>query len=181
MVFSEEETNEMIALAKSICGPDCEITIDTIDNHFWNYKGDSLSLNENWRGSIWTDYSNFKEEALKMCVEIFDDRLAKKLKETLTDCDCARFSDGYWYKFTKKGATKEGAIEKVCRSLSISTEDIIAFGDDYSDIGMLKLSGIGVAMGNAIEEVKKISDVVIAGSDEDGIAKYLNDLLEKQV
>ena len=54
-----------------------------------------------------------------------------------------------------------------------------AFGDDYADIGMLQISGIGVAMGNAIDDVKKISDIVIESNDENGIALYLNHLLEK--
>ena len=54
-------------------------------------------------------------------------------------------------------------------------EDIVAFGDDYADIGMLKLAGIGVAMGNAIHEVKKAADVVIGSNEEDGIAKYLEE------
>lgn len=49
----------------------------------------------------------------------------------------------------------------------------IAFGDDYADIGMLKLCGVGVAMGNAIDEVKAIADCVIGDNDHDGIAKYL--------
>ena len=57
-------------------------------------------------------------------------------------------------------------------------EDIIAFGDDYADIGMLKMAGIGVAMGNAIEAVKEIADVVIGTNDEDGIAEWLSAYLQ---
>lgn len=53
------------------------------------------------------------------------------------------------------------------------TEAIIAFGDDYADIGMLELCGLGVAMGNAIEEVKERADFVIGSNDEDGIAVFL--------
>ncbi|MBD5520522.1 MAG: HAD hydrolase family protein [Lachnospiraceae bacterium] len=55
----------------------------------------------------------------------------------------------------------------MCRDL------IIAFGDDYADIGMLKLCGRGIAMGNAINEVKEEADCVIGSNDEDGIAEYL--------
>lgn len=178
-LFSEERTNEMINIAKQICGLNSEITIDTIDKHYWNYKVEPLNVNETWGESCWTDYSNFRGEALKMCVEIFDENTANVLKDTLKDCDCIRFSDGYWYKFTKKGVTKEYAIQLVCESFSISTDEIIAFGDDYADMGMLKISGVGVAMGNAINDVKKISDVVIGSNDEDGIAEYLNHLMEK--
>lgn len=53
------------------------------------------------------------------------------------------------------------------------TESIIAFGDDYADIGMLQLCGTGVAMGNAIDEVKDKADVVIGSNDEDGIAVFI--------
>ena len=53
------------------------------------------------------------------------------------------------------------------------TESIIAFGDDYADIGMLQLCWTGVAMGNAIDEVKDKADVVIGSNDEDGIAVFI--------
>ena len=65
------------------------------------------------------------------------------------------FTDGYWYKFTKKNVTKENAIMKITEVCGFATDSIIAFGDDYADIGMLELCGTGVAMGNAIDEVKK--------------------------
>ena len=55
----------------------------------------------------------------------------------------------------------------------LKTEEMIAFGDDYADIGMLKLCGKGIAMGNAIDEVKEKADLVIGSNDEDGIAEYL--------
>ncbi len=92
---------------------------------------------------------------------------------SLKECDCKRFSDGYWYQFTKKAVTKEKAILKVCSVLEIKTEDITAFGDDYADIGMLQMCGTGIAMGNAIDEVKQEADLVIGSNDKDGIAEYL--------
>lgn len=92
----------------------------------------------------------------------------------MPDCDCIRFSDGYWYKFTKKTATKEHAIAKICAACKIEEEEIIAFGDDYADIGMLQLCGKGIAMGNAIEEVKASADLVIGSNDEEGIADFLD-------
>lgn len=172
-VFSKERTRELIRTARKVCGISCEITIDTIDRHYWNYKVDPKKQDQSWGDSIWTDFSDFNEEALKMCVEIFDDRTANLLAEELLDCDAARFSDGFWYKYTKKGVTKEDSIRVVCDACGLSVDDIIAFGDDYADIGMLKMAGIGVAMGNAIKEVKEIANVVIGTNDEDGIADYL--------
>lgn len=177
--FSEEETNVMIDMARNICGNDCEITIDTIDAHYWNYKIDPKKLDKSWGDSIYTDFSDFNECSLKMCVEIFNQDKADKLTRSLSDCDCIRFSDGFWYKFTKKNVTKENAIIKITEVCGFGTESIIAFGDDYADIGMLQLCGTGVAMGNAIDEVKERADIVIGSNDEEGIADFIeNEILQ---
>ncbi len=172
-VFSKEETQQIISAARRVAGVDCEITVDTMKAHYWNYKTDPKKQDKSWGDSIYTDFTDFAESSLKICVEIFDDNRARRLQDMLKDCDCVRFSDGYWYKFTPAGVTKENAIREVCTALTISLKDIIAFGDDYADIGMLKLCGMGIAMGNAAEEVKKAADLVIGSNDEEGIAEYL--------
>ena len=51
----------------------------------------------------------------------------------------------------------------------------MAFGDDLADIGMLKMCGLGVAMGNAVDEAKAAADIVIGTNDEDGIAYFLKE------
>ena len=62
---------------------------------------------------------------------------------------------------------------KITEVSGFGTESIIAFGDDFADIGMLELCGLGVAMGNAIEEIKEKADIIIGSNDEDGIAVFL--------
>lgn len=171
--ISAEETRKMIETARKICGDDCEITIDTLEKHYWNYKIDPKKQDKSWGDSIYTDFSDFDQPSLKMCVEVFDERKAGALKEALPEFDCIRFSDGFWYKFTKAGVTKEKAIRRICSACGINLTDIIAFGDDFADIGMLQLCGTGIAMGNAIEEVKAIADIVIGTNEEEGIAEYV--------
>lgn len=172
-MFSAEETRQMIAAARSVCGAECEITIDTIDAHYWNYKIDPRKQDQSWGDSIYTDFKDFGESSLKMCVEIFDDAQAIQLQKLLKECDCIRFSDGYWYKFTQKAVTKERAIMEICDASGIKPVEIAAFGDDFADIGMLELCGMGIAMGNAIDAVKAKADFVIGSNDEDGIAAFL--------
>ena len=81
--FSATETKAMIAMARTVCGEDCEITIDTINAHYWNYKADPKKADQNWGDSIYTDFADFAECSLKMCVEIFDDEKAAQLAEKL--------------------------------------------------------------------------------------------------
>ena len=139
--MSVEETQSMIATTRKILGEDCEISVDMIDTNYWNYKVDPRIADQNWGDSVYSDFVDFPEPALKFCAEIFEDEKAMELKEAFPNCDCARFSDGYWYKFTKAGVTKESAIQFMCASCGIALENVIAFGDDYADIGMLKLCG----------------------------------------
>ena len=171
--FSVEETAAMIKTAREICGADVEITVDTPDAHYWNYTVDPLSWDKTWGGSIYTDYSEIPAQALKICVQIFDAEKAERLAAAFPDCDFARFSGSDWYKFTKRSATKEHAILRLCDVCGFTPDEIIAFGDDFADIGMLRLCGTGIAMGNAIPEVKAAADAVIGDNDHDGIAAYL--------
>ena len=171
--FSVIETKDFIESARKICGLDCGITVDTLDAHYCNYKTDPKEQYKSWGDSIYTDFTDFKCEALKICVEIPDPGLAQKLREHFSELDSQRFSDGDWYKFTKSGITKEKAILAVCEACNAAVSETVAFGDDFADIGMLEICGIGVAMGNAIQEVKDIADDIALSNEEDGVAAYL--------
>ena len=103
--------------------------------------------------------------------------IAEKLANCLSDCGCLRFAGTVWHKFTKKEATKEKAILKACEIYGIALEDVTAFGDDAPDIGMLKLCGTIVVMGNALDIVKEAADIVNDSNDDDGIAKYLEQII----
>ncbi len=70
-------------------------------------------------------------------------------------------------------ATKFNGIKTLAAHLNIPLNQIAAFGDDYNDIQMLKGCGIGVAMGNALEEAKAAADAITLTHDQDGVAKWL--------
>lgn len=70
-------------------------------------------------------------------------------------------------------ATKSKAIEALAKKWNIDISEIVSFGDDINDIDMLTSCGTGVAMGNAIEEVKAIADETCETNDNNGVAKWL--------
>jgi 5-amino-6-(5-phospho-D-ribitylamino)uracil phosphatase len=59
----------------------------------------------------------------------------------------------------------------------IRPEEVVAAGDDVNDIPMIQNAGLGVAMGNAAEEVKKVAKRVIKKNSEDGLAEFLEEVL----
>ncbi len=78
----------------------------------------------------------------------------------------------------KKGMNKVIGLEKIAKYFDIPKERIIAFGDEDNDLEMIDYAGVGVAMGNAIEELKSISDHVTKTNEEDGIAVFLEEYLK---
>ncbi|MGG0451782.1 Cof-type HAD-IIB family hydrolase [Priestia megaterium] len=71
-------------------------------------------------------------------------------------------------------ASKSNAIKKLEKFYDITNQEVMALGDNFNDIDMLKYSGLGVAMGNAPDEVKIIADEVTLSNDEDGLKYALN-------
>lgn len=72
-----------------------------------------------------------------------------------------------------KGVSKGKSLYEIADIYSIPYENIIAFGDEMNDKSMIEMAGIGVAMGNAVEGIKEISDFITLTNEEDGIAYYL--------
>lgn len=75
--------------------------------------------------------------------------------------------------FVLKGCSKALGMELILKELNCPKEETMAFGDSGNDIPMLKAAGIGVAMGNGVEEAKNAADFVTKSVMEDGIAYAL--------
>ena len=75
-------------------------------------------------------------------------------------------------------ATKGVALSKLADYLEIPIEETMAFGDDLNDISMLEKAGVGVAMGNAYDEVKKAADYITDDCDRNGVASAVKHFLE---
>ena len=138
---------------------------------FWNRKKDkSTDYADN---SIYDDFFDFTQPAMKICVQTDDLGKAQKIAQSVPSCDFLPFSDIPWYKFSPSSATKENAILILCQKMNILPQEILAFGDDFNDIGMLKLCGKGIAMENAISQVKEVAGEITKTNNEDGVAWYV--------
>ena len=90
----------------------------------------------------------------------------------LPNCEMGRWHPAF-VDVTAKGNTKQHGIDEIIRHFGIRLEETMAFGDGGNDISMLRHAGIGVAMGNAKDDVKVIADYVTASVDDNGIADAL--------
>lgn len=89
------------------------------------------------------------------------------------------FASRKWIEIMPQWCTKINAINIVAEYYNIRNEDIICFGDGLNDIDMLKNVGVGVAMANALNEVKEVADLVTDKTNtEDGIVDFLENYLK---
>lgn len=79
--------------------------------------------------------------------------------------------------FVSLTASKGNALVKLVDLLNIRIQDTICFGDSENDTSMIMLAGTGVAMGNASEQLKNISDSVTDNNNSDGLAKAIEDFV----
>ncbi|MBR1737630.1 MAG: HAD family phosphatase [Firmicutes bacterium] len=70
------------------------------------------------------------------------------------------FSSERLLEFNPKNVNKGSAIKELCEYLGISTDEVIGIGDSYNDIEMIEISGVGVAVQNANDDVKKKADYI---------------------
>lgn len=122
--------------------------------------------------------SSFKEavkgDIYQMTI-FFKEDVEAEIAKQLPICEFNR-----WYPtfvdLTAKGNTKAHGIEVVADYCNIPIENVVAFGDGGNDIPMLEVAGVGVAMGNATDEVKNHADHVTTSVDDNGIANALSHL-----
>jgi len=81
---------------------------------------------------------------------------------------------GYILEIIHPEASKWQALQQLASQESIAPDQIMAVGDDWNDLEMLRHAGLGIAMGNAPDGVQAVADHVTASNAEDGLAQALN-------
>ncbi len=71
---------------------------------------------------------------------------------------------------THPEADKASALEMVCRQMDVALSDVMAMGDSESDLAMLRLVGLGIAMANSPDEVRRAAVHIAPSNDADGVA-----------
>ena len=96
-----------------------------------------------------------------------------KKRHTHQQLHCTQSTDVY-VEFTSPTATKGQAVKFLAEDvLDLKPEQVMAIGDNFNDCEMLQYAGVGVAMGNAPQEVKHSADYVTNDVDQDGVVQAI--------
>lgn len=152
--------------------PDYRIAVESNDVMYSNFNAGEI-----WPGIDYIKTSDFKElrhsHAEKIIVDAHSKEEMNVLMKYMTDDLYILFSENRLITIHNKQSTKMNGIKTLAERYDISPSQIVAFGDDYNDVDMLKSCGMGVAVGNALPEVKDAAREITESNEQDGVAKWL--------
>ncbi|SDZ02038.1 hypothetical protein SAMN05421736_105107 [Evansella caseinilytica] len=186
--FPAEHTPLDQSTAKTIIST-CEtfrvqnIMVEVMDEYYMRYQNqgfaDAFTLGQhpvnygNLLELLSTDPTSLlihpEEHNSQELVDLLDDAHAEVIEQ--------RSWGAPWHviEIVKAGLNKAVGLQKISDYYQIPRERIIAFGDEDNDLEMIEYAGCGIAMGNAIEELKGISDEITVTNEEDGVALFLEE------
>jgi Cof subfamily protein (haloacid dehalogenase superfamily) len=183
--LSKDKTHTLIDLAKSA------------DSDFHTYvDGDILTERHNPFTDIEAELTSMPirdVSCLKSTVQsnvpkllmVAEPSKVKKMHAAMNESHGTEFtitiSKPYFLEFTKNAVDKSAGIDVICSYLGINKNDVVAMGDSYNDLTMIRDCGIGVAMGNAPDDIKAISDFIAPSNKDDGVATVVNEILKQQL
>lgn len=131
---------------------------------------------------IKTDDTNIiskKYKANKILIIEHDEKKYLKIYEmfkNIKEIEITKSSSGF-IDIMASGVSKKNSLEKLVRRCNYKREDIVAFGDNYNDIDMLKYAGCAITTKNGVQKVKEICNYVSKSNNEDGVAYAINKYL----
>ncbi|PYZ98202.1 phosphoglycolate phosphatase [Alteribacter lacisalsi] len=141
---------------------------DEHGTHFW-----AASVDQVWNAELPENLHD--HEWMKFGFDVKEDEVREKIKSLLTAEKELEITNSSLtnLEINAAGINKAYALKKVCKRLGITMNEVMAVGDSLNDLAMIKEAGIGVAMGNAQDYVKKQADYVTSTNLEHGVAEAI--------
>jgi Cof subfamily protein (haloacid dehalogenase superfamily) len=148
-------------------------------NQFTNIEGEITGLDIVEVGSFVEAVSKpvVKVLMLEEAAKLAD--VEEKLQQELAGKLSVMRSKPFFLEFTEQGVTKGTSLSHLIQQLGIKREEVIAIGDSYNDLAMIEFAGLGVAMGNAPDDIKAKANFVTDTNMNDGVAKVVEKFVLK--
>lgn len=145
------------------------------EEFFYRLQGGKLYMDD-MRGPAWREVKTFADvlHTAPTFIRFLGEESVSAMQREFGDLPL-HFKYESWMNFvecavTSAQATKQRALARLCADFQILPERVLAIGDSRNDIPMLRWAGTGVAMGNALPEVREAVRHVTATNEDDGVA-----------
>lgn len=149
----------------------CRLGAESRDRLFANFDAGEI-----WPGIAFTRTADFSElrggPAEKLLLAEPPETLAAAAALLPPDL-YLEVSEGVLGMVLRRGATKEGALRALSERVGVPLGNVVSFGDDQNDIGMLRTAGVGVAPENAAKAVRAAADCICGPCGGDGAARWI--------
>ncbi|KYG32364.1 Cof-type HAD-IIB family hydrolase [Alkalihalobacillus trypoxylicola] len=161
------------------------IMVEVIDDFYLRHF-DQVLVDSFVAGQSPVEYGNLidivNQDPTCILIHPFDHH-AEELKNLLSSAHAEVIDQRSWgapmniLELVKSGVNKATGLKRIADYYQIPRDRVIAFGDEDNDLEMIEYAGKGIAMANAIKELKSIAHSVTLTNEEDGLALYLEDEL----
>lgn len=138
------------------------------DEMYINFINESVEIAQDAISTPLPDVKNYTGNEIYQVILYADEETENRISKNLVGSKITRWNE-YALDVISYSGGKESGIKEYLKLNNIKREETMAFGDGENDIDMLKLVGIGVAMGNAESCVKESADYITNSVDDDGI------------
>lgn len=159
------------------------IQINTFDNIYFTQDNEAMRWFRKVTGvpNLKRTFDEIPLPIAKIVFADMDDVVINELeKAVLSHPEAYKYdyirSEAYLFEILPKSINKGIAITKLSEILNIDIKNIIAIGDYYNDVSMIKAAGLGIAVSNAVDEAKESADIITVSNEEHAIAKIIDDL-----
>lgn len=165
--------NEILYIIKKE-NPDGYISVVNDEGIFRKFaSNNSAAINTHESPSFIYDFNKpLSKPPFKIVMECLQPELAAYIA-SLPGCRMITYRNENRYAFISNNAGKVNAIKELTHRLNISLNEVAVFGDDINDIDMISECGCGIAVANAIDEIKNIADYITDTNENDGVAKFI--------
>lgn len=163
--------------------PEVGIQLNTKETIYFNKDNSAMVRFRELTGlpNIYRHYADVSEEILKVVFAHEDCKQIALLRELLYNhpmADSFDFiqSEKTLYEILPKGASKGAVLLKLSEILNIEVKNTVTVGDYYNDVSMLRAAGMGFAVANALEDVKRCANYVTVSNNNHAIAAIVDGL-----
>ena len=152
------------------------ISVETGTGLLTNYMVDAWDTPDarDWNSNYYDFSKGFDFETPKISFECEDAEIIQELVSRFPSLHMYPNHGEHWIQIMDKRATKLSGIKYICEKMGIGLENVAAFGNDYNDVEMLRICGIGVAVENALLEAKQAANLLCENNNNDGVAKWID-------
>ncbi|ATZ16182.1 hypothetical protein JN01_0418 [Entomoplasma freundtii] len=186
--FTKEETDLLFKLANK----------HHVQIFSYAYNDKLSYVNKKWHPFVWALSHNSKRKPLKYdfvhplkspiskLIVSGSRRQMQKFREEVSNYNYPIFAFSYVQdarqniEIVPKGVNKSEGLKFLAKKFNLQPEEVAYFGDGENDLEAIKWAGLGFAMGNAHDHIKKAADKVAPSVQENGVAVEINRLLEAQ-